>query len=215
MTSVRLEPGPIVIASHNPGKVREIAELMKPFGFQVCAAGELGLPEPEETGASFADNAILKAEAACRGAGLPALADDSGLAVDALDGAPGIYSARWAAPDGDFARAMRNVEEKLQALGATSPEHRRARFVCALALAIPGSAVETFIGTVDGALVWPPRGDRGFGYDPVFLPDGHDRTFGEISAEEKHGWRPGKDDGLSHRARAFALFARECLGAGQ
>lgn len=215
MTSVHLEPGPIVVASHNPGKLREIADLIEPFGFQVRSAAELGLAEPEETGRSFTENAILKAEAACQAAGLPALADDSGLAVEALNGAPGIHSARWAGEDRDFARAMRVVEERLQALGATEPERRRAQFVCALALAIPDGAVETFIGRVHGTLVWPPRGDKGFGYDPVFLPEGHERTFGEMSAEEKHGWTPGKDDGLSHRARAFALFARECLGIGR
>ncbi len=200
MTSVRLEPGPIVIASHNPGKVREIAELMGPFGFEVRSAGELGLAEPEETGSSFEENAILKAEAACRAAGLPALADDSGLAVDALDGAPGIYSARWAGPDGDFARAMRNIEERLQALGATTPERRRAQFVCALALAMPGGAVETFLGRVEGTLVWPPRGDRGFGYDPMFVPEGREQTFGEMDPDQKHA--------ISHRADAFRKLVR-------
>ena len=209
---MRLLPGPLVVASHNPGKLREIVDLIGPFGFAVRSAAELGLPEPEETGDSFAANAVLKARAAAEASGLPALADDSGLAVEALGGAPGIYSARWAGPDKDFSRAMRNVEEKLQAAGATRPDERRAHFVSALALALPDGSSEAFEGRVDGTLVWPPRGDRGFGYDPMFLPDGHSRTFGEMSAEEKHGWRPGGGEALSHRARAFRLFAREVLG---
>ncbi|MGQ7790800.1 RdgB/HAM1 family non-canonical purine NTP pyrophosphatase [Faunimonas sp. B44] len=209
---MRLEPGPIVVASHNPGKVREIRELLAPFGFEVRAAGELDLDEPEETGTTFEENAILKARAAAEASGLPALADDSGLAVDALGGEPGIYSARWAGEDKDFARAMRNVEEKLQAAGATAPERRSGQFVCVLALAFPGGEVRTFPGIVPGTLVWPPRGHQGFGYDPMFLPDGESRTFGEMSAEEKHGWKPGETHALSHRARAFMRFAGECLG---
>ncbi len=202
----------LVVASHNEGKVREIGELLAPFGLTARAASELGLDEPEETGTTFEENACLKAVAAARASGLPALADDSGLSVDALDGAPGIHSARWAGPERDFARAMRNVEEHLQQAGATAPEARRARFVAVIALARPGGDVKTFRGEVEGEMVWPPRGDRGFGYDPVFRPDGHDRTFGEMSAEEKHGWTPGKAAGLSHRARAFAKFAEACLG---
>jgi len=210
VTRVRLAPGPLVLASHNAGKARELAELVAPYGFQVRSAADLGLPEPEETGASFAENAELKARAAADASGLPSLADDSGLAVDALGGAPGIYSARWAGPEKDFAQAMRNVEEKLRARGATSPQQRRAAFVCALALALPDGAVETFEGRVEGTLVWPPRGDRGFGYDPVFLPEGETRTFGEMTPQEKHGLKPG-GTGLSHRARAFAAFAAACL----
>ena len=209
---MRLTPGPLVAASHNPGKLREIIDLLAPFGFDVRSAAELGLPEPEETGDTFAANAVLKARAAADAAGLPALADDSGLAVHALGGDPGIYSARWAGPSKDFGAAMRLIEEKLQALGATEPEQRRAHFVSVLALAHPEGATETFEGRVDGTLVWPPRGNLGFGYDPTFLPDGHDRTFGQMSAQEKHGWRPGQGQALSHRARAFMLFARECLG---
>jgi XTP/dITP diphosphohydrolase len=205
----RLTPGPIVVASHNRGKIREIVDLLGPFGFDVRSAADLGLPEPEETGDTFEVNAILKAKAAAEASGFPALADDSGLAVEALGGDPGIYSARWAGPDKDFARAMRNVEEKVQA--SATPEDRRAHFVSALALAMPDGNVETFVGRVDGALVWPPRGSLGFGYDPMFLPDGHERTFGEMSAEEKHGWKPGDSEALSHRARAFLLFANACL----
>jgi XTP/dITP diphosphohydrolase len=209
---MRLEPGPIVVASHNQGKIREIVDLLGPFGFDVTSAAALGLAEPEETGATFEANAALKASAAADASGLPALADDSGLAVDALNGEPGIFSARWAGPAKDFSLAMQRLEEALQKAGANNAERRRAHFVSALALAVPNGPVETFTGRVDGTLVWPPRGDEGFGYDPVFVPDGHDRTFGEMTAEEKHGWRPGQAGALSHRARAFRLFARECLG---
>jgi XTP/dITP diphosphohydrolase len=209
---MRLEPGPIVVASHNQGKVREILDLLGPFGFDVRSAAELGLPEPEETGWTFEANAELKARAAAEASGLPALADDSGLAVDALSGDPGIFSARWAGPTKDFAQAMAKLERHLQMEGATTPDQRRAHFVSALSLAMPDGRVETFVGRVDGTLVWPPRGQRGFGYDPMFLPDGYDKTFGEMSAEEKHGWRVGQAEALSHRARAFRLFAAECLG---
>jgi len=210
-----LPAGPIVIASHNRGKIREIQDLLGPFGFEVRSAADLGLADPEETGETFAENAVLKAEAACRACGLPALADDSGLAVDALGGAPGIHSARWAGPERGFAQAMRNIEEKLQAAGATSADERRAHFVSVLALALPetetGAETATFTGTVDGTLVWPPRGEMGFGYDPFFLPNGHEQTFGEMTAAQKHGWSPGGPPGLSHRARAFAAFAAACL----
>lgn len=182
-----------MIASHNPGKLREIADLLAPHGLSVVSAGDLGLGEPEETGASFDANARLKALAATAGAGLPALADDSGLAVAALDGRPGIYSARWAGPERDFAVAMSRVEEELAA-----QSDRRAHFVCVLALAWPDGRCETFEGRIDGQLVWPPRGDRGFGYDPMFLPDGHDLTFGQMDPTLKHA--------ISHRARAFEAF---------
>ena len=212
MRKVRLPAGPIIVASHNPGKVREIVDLLAPYGFEVRPAADLGLAEPEETGDSFAANAKLKAQAASAASDLPALADDSGLAVDALGGAPGIYSARWAGPDKDFWRAMREVEEQLRRVGAASPERRKAHFACALALSLPEGRCETFLGRVDGMLIWPPRGELGFGYDPMFLPDGHSRTFGEMSSEEKHGWRPGGGEALSHRARAFRLFASACLG---
>ncbi|MBC2778245.1 RdgB/HAM1 family non-canonical purine NTP pyrophosphatase [Parasphingopyxis marina] len=193
-----LEPGRLVIASHNAGKVREIADLLAPFGMDVVSAGELGLPEPEETEDSFAGNAELKALAAAAAAGLPALADDSGLSVYALGGDPGIYSARWAGPDRNFGAAMALVEEKLQTIGAEVS--RDAHFVCALSLAWPDRHVETFEGRVDGTLVWPPRGDKGFGYDPIFRPAGHDITFGEMEPARKHA--------ISHRADAFAKLIR-------
>jgi len=205
----RLTGPKLVVASHNKGKVFEIRFLVAPFGIETVSAGELGLPEPEETGLTYAANARLKAEAAVAGSGLPSLADDSGVSVEALDGAPGIYSARWAGPDRDFGHAMQKVEEALQAAGATTPEKRRAKFVAALCLAWPDGHLEEFLGEVHGTLVWPPRGDLGFGYDPMFLPDGHDRTFGEMSGEEKHGL---SDAGaLSHRARAFVLLTEACL----
>ena len=211
--SVRLDKRQtLVVASHNPGKVREIEDLISPFGLTAVAAATLGLPEPEETGQTFEENARLKATTAARRSGFPSLADDSGLVVDALNGDPGIYSARWAGPDKDFARAMRLVEERLHEAGALSPEARTGRFVAVLSLAQPDGTSEEFRGEVAGRLVWPPRGEMGFGYDPMFLPDGYDRTFGEMTAGEKHGWS-GTGEGLSHRARAFARFARAKLGA--
>jgi XTP/dITP diphosphohydrolase len=206
---IDLRSGPLVVASHNKGKVREIVDLLAPCGIDVKSAAELGLDEPEETGTTFEENATLKAKAAATASGLNAIADDSGLVVDALGGDPGIYSARWAGPTKDFSIAMRAVEEKLQALRASTPERRRAHFISVLALAAPEGEVETFTGRVDGALVWPPRGKQGFGYDPMFLPDGHSRTFGEMSADEKQG-HPGA--ALSHRARAFQFFAKRFLG---
>jgi len=190
----------LVVASHNAGKVREIEELLAPLGIEALAAADLDLTEPEETETSFAGNARLKALAAARASGLPALSDDSGLSVEALDGAPGIHSARWAGPDKDFALAMRNVEERLQARGARSPDERRAHFTCALCLAWPDGEAQVFEGRINGILVWPPRGTRGFGYDPVFLPEGESQTFGEMEPQRKHA--------MSHRARAFALFMR-------
>jgi XTP/dITP diphosphohydrolase len=203
--------GRLVIATHNPGKLREMRELLMPHGVEAVSASELGLPEPEETGTSFAANARIKACAAAIASGLPAFADDSGLAVDALDGEPGIYSARWAGADKDFRRAMQSVEDKLRTHGAHTQDRRRAHFVSALCVAWPDGHVEEFVATVDGTLVWPPRGDKGFGYDPMFLPDGHARTFGEMGSEEKHGLPP-KGRGLSHRARAFLKLAEACLG---
>jgi XTP/dITP diphosphohydrolase len=200
-----------VIATHNPGKLRELRELLAPHGIEAVSAGDLGLPEPEETGTTFAENARIKAYAAATASDLPAFADDSGLAVDALDGEPGIYSARWAGADKNFQRAMETVEEKLRARGARAPEQRRAHFVSALCVAWPDGHVEAFEAQVDGTLVWPPRGDQGFGYDPMFLPDGHTRTFGEMDREEKHGLPP-RGRGLSHRARAFLKLAEACLG---
>jgi XTP/dITP diphosphohydrolase len=200
----------LVIATHNPGKLHEMRELLAPYGVDAISAGEMGLPEPQETGMTFRDNARIKAEAAAQATGLPAFADDSGLAVDALDGAPGIYSARWAGPDKNFSRAMETIEEKLRERGATTAERRKAQFVSALCVAWPDGHVEDFEARVAGTLVWPPRGDQGFGYDPMFLPDGHARTFGEMSSEEKHGLPP-RGKGLSHRARAFVKLAEACL----
>lgn len=202
----------LVVASHNAGKVREIDQLISPFGFNAVSAASLDLPEPEETGSTFEENARIKSVAAATHSGLPALSDDSGLVVDALGGDPGIHSARWAGPDKDFARAMRLIEERLHEAAAVSPQSRTSRFVAVLSLAFPDGTSEEFRGEVEGTLVWPPRGENGFGYDPVFLPEGYERTFGEMSAEEKHGWN-GEGEGLSHRARAFARFARARLGA--
>ena len=192
----KFEGGRLIVASHNAGKVREIGDLLKPFGIETVSAGELDLPEPEETGTTFRANAELKALAASTAAGEVALADDSGLSVDALGGDPGIYSARWAGPAKDFGAAMALVNEKLETAGATAPEQRAAHFVCALTVAWPDGHVETFEGKVFGELVWPPRGDKGFGYDPVFRPEGHGITFGEMEPDAKHG--------ISHRADAFS-----------
>lgn len=191
----KLTPGRLVIASHNQGKVREIRALLAPFGIEPVSAGDLGLPEPEETGTTFAENALIKARASALGSGMVALADDSGLCVDALDGDPGVYTADWAeTPTGrDWYLAMGKVETKLAALGAAVD--RSARFVCMLALAWPNGETALFEGSVAGHLTWPPRGEMGFGYDPVFVPDGYDRTFAEIAPETKHA--------ISHRAEAF------------
>jgi len=202
--------GRLVIATHNPGKLAEMRQLLAPYGIDAISAGELQLKEPDETGMTFRDNARIKVEAAVKAAGLPAFADDSGLAVDALDGAPGIHSARWAGPDRNFRRAMETIEQRLRERGASAPERRRAQFVSALCVAWPDGHTEQFEARVAGTLVWPPRGEMGFGYDPMFLPDGHERTFGEMASEEKHGLPPhGK--GLSHRARAFLKLAEACL----
>jgi XTP/dITP diphosphohydrolase len=194
----RLAGRKLVIATHNKGKLREIEALVAPFGVEVVGAGALGLPEPDETGTTFEANAELKARAAAQGSGLPALADDSGLVVEALGGAPGIYSARWAGPGRDFSVAMAKVEKEL----AGNPD-RRAYFVAVLALAWPDGAVETWRGEVHGALVWPPRGGNGFGYDPMFRPGGEAMTYGEMSPAEKNR--------TNHRARAFAKFEAACL----
>ena len=202
--------GKVVIATHNPGKLKEMRKLLRPHGIETISAGDLGLDEPIENGTSFADNAKIKAVAAAHASQLPALADDSGLSVEALDGAPGIHSARWAGEKKDFARAMKTVEEKLKLKGATSPSMRRGAFIAVLCLAWPDGEIATFEGRVDGTIVWPPRGAQGFGYDPLFLPDGFDRTFGEMSSEEKHGLPP-RGQGLSHRARAFLKLAGSCL----
>jgi XTP/dITP diphosphohydrolase len=202
--------GQLVIATHNPGKLAEMRELLAPYGIEAVSAGEAGLREPEETGDSFRANAAIKAIAAAQSAKLPAFADDSGLAVDALDGAPGIFSARWAGPTKDFNAAMAQIERLLQERGATTPEQRRAHFVSALCVAWPDDHIEEVEARVDGTLVWPPRGAAGFGYDPMFKPDGFDRTFGEMTSIEKHGLPP-LGLGLSHRARAFVKLAELCL----
>ena len=200
MTLRRLAGKRLVIASHNPGKVEEIAALLAPFRVETVAAAELGIPEPEETGDSFEANAELKARAAAARSELPALADDSGLVVPALGGAPGIYSARWAGPAKDFGKAMERVHREL------GDRDRAARFVAVLAVARPDSRTELFRGEVEGRLTWPPRGDRGFGYDPIFIPAGGTLTFGEMDPAEKHR--------ISHRARAFAKLVEHCFHDG-
>lgn len=201
----QLAPGQLVVASHNKGKVREIGDLLRPFGVETVSAGELGLPEPAETEDNFAGNARIKAHAAARAANLPALSDDSGIEVDALGGAPGVYTADWAeTPDGrDFALAMSRVWTKLEDMSA--PEPRTARFVCTLCLAWPDGHDELFRGEVAGAVVWPMRGDQGFGFDPIFRPDGHSETFGEMDPAKKHG--------MSHRADAFRKLVAGCFPA--
>jgi XTP/dITP diphosphohydrolase len=202
--------GRLVIATHNPGKLAEMRELLAPYGIEAISAGELDLPEPEETGDTFGTNARIKATAAANAAQLPAFADDSGLVVDALGGQPGIYSARWAGPSKDFAAAMKQIERLLQERGATEPAQRTAHFVSAMCVAWPDGHCEEVEARVDGTLVWPPRGTAGFGYDPAFLPDGHTRTFGEMTSVEKHGLPP-LGLGLSHRAKAFVKLAEICL----
>ncbi|ANH02585.1 RdgB/HAM1 family non-canonical purine NTP pyrophosphatase [Shinella sp. HZN7] len=212
----KLDTKTIVVASHNAGKIREIEDLIGPFGFSARSAAELNFEEPDETGTTFEENAAIKALASAKAAGLPALSDDSGLVIDALDGAPGVYTANWAEKeDGtrDFAMAMEKVEKALAEKGATEAKDRTARFVSVLCLAWPDGHTELFRGEVEGHVVWPPRGTEGFGYDPVFRPDGYETTFGEMSAEEKHGWKPGDAVALSHRARAFKRFVETCLKA--
>jgi XTP/dITP diphosphohydrolase len=202
--------GKLVIATHNPGKLAEMRELLAPHGVEAVSAGELSLGEPEETGKTFDANARIKAIAAAQAAKLPAFADDSGLVVDALDGAPGIYSARWAGPNKDFNEAMARIERLLRERGATAPDQRTAHFVSALCVAWPDDHLEEVEARADGTLVWPPRGTAGFGYDPMFQPDGYSRTFGEMTSVEKHGMPP-LGLGLSHRARAFVKLAEICL----
>jgi len=199
-----------VIATHNPGKLAEMRELLAPHGIDAVSAGELGLPEPDETGDSFAANARIKAISAALATQLPAFADDSGLAVDALGGAPGIFSARWAGPAKDFDAAMARIERLLQERGAREAAQRRAHFVSALCVAWPDGHLEEVEARVEGSLVWPPRGTQGFGYDPMFLADGESLSFGEMTSVEKHGLPPlGR--GLSHRARAFVKLSEICL----
>ncbi len=193
----------LVVATHNPGKVREIDVLLAPFGMQAVSAGELGISEPDETGVTFAENACQKAVHSAKTSGLPALADDSGLEVDALGGQPGIYSARWGGAQKDFQMAMERVHRELEAVGATTPEQRKANFICVLALARPDGTCTVYEGKVFGSIAWPMRGEHGFGYDPIFVPDGFDITFGEMDPAQKHE--------MSHRARAFEVFRREAL----
>ena len=200
MSHRRLSGPRLVVASHNPGKVREMAELVAGLDIETVSSGDIDLAEPEETGTTFIANAELKARAAASASGLPSLADDSGLVVHALDGEPGIYSARWAGPGKDFDAAMRKIEDRLAVIGSND---RSAHFACALCLAWPDGHLETFEGKVFGTLVWPPRGDKGFGYDPMFLADGETETFGEMEQTRKHA--------ISHRANAFALLAEACL----
>jgi XTP/dITP diphosphohydrolase len=203
----------LLIATHNAGKLSEFRELFTPLGLVLVSAADLKLPEPDETGTTFVENARLKAHAAAKAAGMVALADDSGLCVDAIDGQPGVYTANWAeSPSGgrDYGNGMRRVEHALQAVGATSPGLRKGSFNATLCLAHPDGRDDLYIGKVTGTLVWPPRGDKGFGFDPVFMPDGFDITFGEMPSSSKHSWAPGQV-GLSHRARAFAKFVEGAI----
>ncbi|MBS0988765.1 RdgB/HAM1 family non-canonical purine NTP pyrophosphatase [Acetobacter okinawensis] len=198
MTHPTLHSGDrLVLATHNAGKLAEFSTLMAEFGVTVLSAGELNLPEPEETATTFAGNAAIKALAAAKAANLPALADDSGLCVSALGGAPGIYSARWAGPNKDFAAAMARIEEGI------GQDEREAWFVCVLCLAYPDGRTLSFEGRIDGQIVWPPRGDNGHGYDPIFAPENETRSFAEMTDAEKNA--------ISHRARAFAAFRKACL----
>lgn len=213
MSSQRILAGKVVIATHNAGKLREMRELLSPYGIDLVSAGSLGLPEPDETGHMFAENAAIKAHAAAKASGLPALADDSGICIAALDGAPGLFSANWAGEGKDFAPARARVERELQLRGALTPEQRRSHFVSALVIAWPDGHQALFEGRVHGQIVSPERGPNGFGYDAIFLPDGESLTFGEMSSEQKHGIPADGSTALSHRARAFQLLAKACLRA--
>jgi len=213
MTLPKLRRGDrLVLATHNAGKLKEFRELFAPFGLELVSAGELGLPEPEETGTTFAENARTKAHASAKGANMLALSDDSGISVDALDGQPGVYTADWAGVPRDFGRAMQRVEDELLAKGAVTPDQRRAAFNATLCLAHPDGRDVLYVGRCEGTLVWPPRGTLGHGYDPMFMPDGHSQTFGEMTPEMKHSWAPGLP-GLSHRARSFAQFVENQIEA--
>ena len=211
----KLEQKSIILATHNAGKLTEMRDLMHPYGFELTSVGERNLPEPAEDGTTFEENAYTKAFSAASASGMIALSDDSGLCVEALGDDPGVYTADWAEmPDGtgrDFNYAMQKVEDALVKIGATDPQDRRGYFCAVLCLCWPDGHAEYFRGEAHGTLIWPQRGDKGFGYDPVFQPDGHDRTFGEMDAHEKHGWTEGNDNPLSHRARAFSLFATSVL----
>lgn len=209
MSIAKLRKGDrLVLATHNAGKLKEFQELFAPFGLVLTSAGELSLPEPEETGTTFAENARLKAHAAAQASGMLALSDDSGLCVDALNGDPGVYTADWAGVPRDFNFAMQRVEDALQAANATTPALRKGSFNATLCLAHPDGRDVIYHGQCFGTMVWPPRGTQGHGYDPIFMPDGHAVTFGEMSPETKHSWAPGQQ-GLSHRARSFAKFVEQ------
>jgi XTP/dITP diphosphohydrolase len=210
VTAHRRLEGKILIATHNAGKLREMRELLAPYGIAAVSAGELNLDEPEETGMTFAANAQIKAQAGAKASGLPSFADDSGICVAGLDGAPGIYSARWAV-DKKFDAAMARIDAELLAKAIGREAERKAWFISALCIAWPDGHLEEFEGRIDGVLVWPPRGTAGFGYDPMFLPEGHTRTFGEMTSDEKHGLPTDGSRALSHRARAFQDLAKACL----
>ncbi|WP_455482022.1 RdgB/HAM1 family non-canonical purine NTP pyrophosphatase [Bartonella sp. B35(2025)] len=204
----------LVIATHNTNKLHEITTLIVPFGLKIQSAKELDLPEPKETGITFEENAYIKAFAAAKNTGLPALSDDSGMEVDALGGAPGVYTADWALqPDGthNFSKAMQKIEDELQKIKAHEKKQRKIRFISVICIAWPDGYADYFRGSVEGTFVWPPRGNKGFGFDPVFLPDGYENTFGEMSMEQKHGWKLNNKTPLSHRARAFKLLAENLL----
>ncbi|ATO58086.1 RdgB/HAM1 family non-canonical purine NTP pyrophosphatase [Bartonella sp. 1-1C] len=204
----------LIIATHNTGKLHEITTLIAPFGITTQSVKELGLPEPKETGTTFEENAYIKAFAAAKATNLPALSDDSGMEIDALNGAPGIYTADWALqPDGtrDFLKAMQKVENELQKVGPLKKNQRKGRFISVICLAYPDGHADYFRGSVEGTFIWPPRGNKGFGFDPIFLPDGYENTFGEMSTEQKHSWKLHGPTPLSHRARAFKLFAENLL----
>ncbi|MBX4335320.1 RdgB/HAM1 family non-canonical purine NTP pyrophosphatase [Bartonella raoultii] len=204
----------LVIATHNTGKLHEITTLVTPFGLTIQSAKKLGLPEPQETGTTFEENAYIKAFAAAKSTGIPALSDDSGLEVDAFGGAPGVYTADLALqPDGtrNFSKAMQKIEDEFQKIGAHKKSQRKGRFISVICIAWPDAHAEYFRGQVEGSLIWPPRGDKGFGFDAIFLPDGYEKTFGEMSTEQKHDWKLGDKTPLSHRARAFKLFAENLL----
>ncbi|WP_332713341.1 RdgB/HAM1 family non-canonical purine NTP pyrophosphatase [Pelagibacterium mangrovi] len=211
MSQFKLKRGDrLVLATHNKGKLAEFQDMLADIGLDIVSAGELGLPEPEETGTTFVENARLKAHAAAKATGGIALSDDSGISVDALDGAPGVYTADWAGVPRNFTNAMQRVQDLLVEKGATKPDQRKAQFNAVLCLAFPDGTDMIFEGVAPGTLVWPPVGDSGHGYDPMFKPDGYEKTFGQMSAAEKHSWAPGRE-GLSHRARAFAKFVKDVL----
>ncbi|MCL6229023.1 RdgB/HAM1 family non-canonical purine NTP pyrophosphatase [Bartonella bilalgolemii] len=204
----------LIIATHNTGKLNEITALIAPFGIATQSVKELGLLEPKETGRTFEENAYIKAFAAAKATSLPALSDDSGMEIDALNGAPGVYTADWALqPDGtrDFLKAMQTIENELQKVGSLKKNQRKGRFISVICLAYPDGRADYFCGSVEGTFIWPPRGNKGFGFDPIFLPDGYENTFGEMSTEQKHNWKLNGQTPLSHRARAFKLFAENFL----